>query len=768
MSKFFNSTYLSQLIIEKRVFSMIGCLVVLLVCVQGLPKLTFNPDIENMFPENNSTAQLARYIDETFIPTENVVIAVNTTDKSVFTRRTLDVLETMTEKAWTIPHSVRTDSITNYSYVRSIDDDVMVEPFIENALDLDEALIKQRAKAVEGEKAIFGSLISKDKKTTIISITLDPPLVGQEAALTETFTYLLNYLDEVRLSNPELDIRLVGIPYIEYLSPRLIKSEVPIVMPTMLLLIFASVFVLLRSVAAIIGAISVVFMSLLSAFGSMGHLEAVLNQLVITIPILITTLALADCVHVFSIYFQNVEDGYSSKESMIRSLSLNLQPLFLTTLTTSIGFLCLNLTEVYPLRLVGNGVAIGVSLAFIFTILFLAPLISFFTLKAPKRTQSQTKFAKNIARFSISNARTIFWAVPAVSVLLILCIPLNKMDDDPTQMYSENYSSFAKDTIWLDHKLGGTFPVSFLATSDSDSISDPVFLAKIDRFTKWLEDQKAVIHVTSLANTMKTLNKSMHGDDPAWYTIPENRELSAQYLFFYEMSLPFGLDLNSSISQDRRSTKISASLKNMSSNEYLQFESEVAAYLKHSGLAKLISLPSSFRVVYAYLGGIVINQMLTGLLIGIVLITVILGLFFKSTLFSLLSVFPNILPIAVAFGVWALVFEKVSFMVAIGMGSTLGIVVDFTVHLLSKYNLARTDMKLGPEEAVIYAFETVGFALIIMAMVLCAGFLVLNTLSFLPLHDFARFSSIAFLLALVIDFLLFPNLLIRFDKRIYD
>ena len=129
-------------------------------------------------------------------------------------------------------------------------------------------------------------------------------------------------------------------------------------------------------------------------------------------------------------------------------------------------------------------------------------------------------------------------------------------------------------------------------------------------------------------------------------------------------------------------------------------------------LAKLISLPSSFRVVYAYLGGIVINQMLTGLLIGVVLITVILGLFFKSTLFSLLSVFPNILPIAVAFGVWALVFEKVSFMVAIGMGSTLGIVVDFTVHLLSKYNLARTDMKLGPEEAVIYAFETVGFALI--------------------------------------------------------
>ncbi len=767
MSTLFNSIYLSELIIEKRVFSIIGCLAILLICVQGLPRLTFNPDIENMFPENNSTAQLARHIDETFIPTENVVIAVNTSDDSVFTHSTLDVLERITEKAWTIPHSVRVDSITNYSYVRSVDDDVMVEPLIENALDLDETLIKQRAKAIEGEKAIFGALISKDKKTTIISITLDPPLVDQETALTKTFTYLLDYLEEMRLSNPELDIRLVGIPYIEYLSPKLIKSEVPIVMPTMLLLIFASVFILLRSLAAVVATVIVVFMSLLSAFGSMGHLGAVLNQLVITIPILITTLALADCVHVFSIYFQQVGNGHASKESMIKSLSLNLQPLFLTTLTTSIGFLCLNLTEVYPLRLVGNGVAIGVSLAFIFTILFLAPLISFFNLKAPKRTQAQTKFAKSIAKFSIRNARTLFWVIPTVSLILILCIPLNTMDDDPTQMYSENYSSFAKDTIWLDDKLGGTFPVSFLATSDSDSISDPAFLAKIDQFTQWLEAQEPVIHVTSLANTIKTLNKSMHGDDHAWYTIPAERALSAQYLFFYEMSLPFGLDLNSSISQDRRSTKISASLKNMSSNEYLKFESDVSTYLAHHGLAEIISLPSSFRVVYAYLGGIVINQMLTGLLIGIVLITITLGLFFKSTLFSLLSVFPNILPIAVAFGIWALVFENVSFMVAIGMGSTLGIVVDFTVHLLSKYNLARTDLKLGPEDAVIYAFETVGFALIIMAIVLCAGFLVLNTLSFLPLHDFARFSSIAFLLALVIDFLLFPNLLIRFDKRIY-
>jgi len=104
-------------------------------------------------------------------------------------------------------------------------------------------------------------------------------------------------------------------------------------------------------------------------------------------------------------------------------------------------------------------------------------------------------------------------------------------------------------------------------------------------------------------------------------------------------------------------------------------------------------------------------------------------------------------------------------MVAVGMGSTLGIIVDFTVHLLSKYDLARREMGQSPEEAVVFAFESVGFALIVMTIVVSLGFLVLNLVNFMPLHDFARFSTISFVMALIIDFLLFPNLLVKFDKR---
>jgi len=732
---------------------------------RGITSVVFDPDMERFFPKGHPATSLSYEIDETFIRTDNLVIAINAKNNSIFTKKTLSLIESLTEKSWTVPYSIRVDSLTNYSYVRSVDDDLLVEPFIENAVSLEDSFIKQREKIVEEEEIIFGSLISKDKKTTVISIIVDPPNPDANIKLIDTVEYMLEYVDEAKSNYPELDIRVLGTPYQEYISPKMVLSEMPIVMPSMLLLILVSVFFLLRSVFAVLATILVIVLSLIATFGSVGYIGNALNQMVITIPILIITLALADCVHLFSIFFQQRVKGHSSKESMIRSLELNLQPLFLTTLTTCIGFLSFNVLDVPPLQDLGNFVSIGIAMAFIFTIFFAAPLFSFFEIKAPKSVNQQINLSRKIAKFSLKNSKTLLWSVPLASLLLICLIPLNVLDENPTQMYDEGFTSFSADTLWLDEMLGVTFPVSFKANSNTGSVSEPEFLKKIDNFVKWLETQDEVNHVTSLAHTMKNLNKSMHGDDPEWETIPESEELSSQYLFFYEMSLPMGLDLNSSISQDRASTKISANLDDMSGQEFLKFDKKVRVHIQENNLTEIISPAAGFRVVFSHISMVIVNSLLFGVFLGLLSITLLLGLFFRSIPFGVLSAFPNVLPIAAAFGIWALYDGQVGFMVAVGMGSTLGIIVDFTVHLLSKYDLARREMGQSPEEAVVFAFESVGFALIVMTIVISLGFLVLNLVNFMPLHDFARFSTISFVMALIIDFLLFPNLLVKFDKR---
>ena len=343
--EFLKKENLSKFIIHNRIVFIFSCLVLVLILGRGITSVVFDPDMERFFPKGHPATSLSYEIDETFIRTDNLVIAINAKNNSIFTKKTLSLIESLTEKSWTVPYSIRVDSLTNYSYVRSVDDDLLVEPFIENAVSLEDSFIKQREKIVEEEEIIFGSLISKDKKTTVISIIVDPPNPDANIKLIETVEYMLEYVDEAKSNHPELDIRVLGTPYQEYISPKMVLSEMPIVMPSMLLLILVSVFFLLRSVFAVLATILVIVLSLIATFGSVGYIGNALNQMVITIPILIITLALADCVHLFSIFFQQRVKGHSSKESMIRSLELNLQPLFLTTLTTCIGFLSFNVLE---------------------------------------------------------------------------------------------------------------------------------------------------------------------------------------------------------------------------------------------------------------------------------------------------------------------------------------------------------------------------------------------------------------------------------------
>ena len=763
--KIFDKKDFAKLLIKYRYLS-IG-LVIIVVCLlaTGLTKLTFNPDLETYFPEGHPAVIRYNEIDDMFIPTDNLIIAVHSNEGTLFNGDSLKVIEELTRKSWTIPYSVRVDSLTNYSYVKSVNDDLIVEPFIEEAEKKSIEFFEKRENLVAGEDIIYKSLISEDKKTSVVSIIVDPPGPNKEDQNSELINYILGFIEPIKESNENLDIRLLGNPYLDYISPRIVKAEMPVVMPLMLLLIFLIVFLMIRSYVAVLATFVVILMSLIATFGSIGILGSPLNQMVTTIPILIITLALADCIHLFSIYFQNRVKGISSKESMEKSLEMNIQPLFLTTISTCIGFLCLNFIEVAPLRDFGNAVAIGIGFAFIFTIFFIAPIVSFFEVKTASKVTKQTRFSTSVGSFILKNGNKLIFSITSISFLILLCIPMNELDENPTQMYAEGFTSFSSDTLWLDEKLSVTFPVNFLATNEEGQVSDPDFLKILDKFSVWLEEREQVNHVTSLANNMKNLNKSMHGDDPEWKKIPENADLSAQYLFFYEMSLPMGLDLNSSISQDRKSTKISATLKDMSANEFKEFNNEVLGYIQQNNLENMISEPSSFRVIFTYMVEAIVNSLLYGLFIGILLITLIIGLFFRSYLLPTLSIFPNILPIGMGFGLWGLFVGDVGFMVAVGMGSTLGVIVDFTVHFLSKYELARKEFKKSVEESVIYSFETVGFALIIMTVVLALGFSVLNLVTFIPIQDFAKFSVICFIGGLIINFLFLPNLLMKFDKR---
>ena len=761
-TKDFTETF-AEKIIQYRYLSILFCLVLLVASFRGVGGIAFSPDMEQFFPEDYPISENHAHIEDTFYSSDSVIIAIGVDEGTIFNPRILNLIEEITDKAWSTPHSIRVDSLSNFSFVRVEVDDLVVEPFIEESLEWDQKKINERSTLIEKEEQAYGTILSKDKKTTFINISIDAPRDDVEKEYAESMEHIFAFMDPLKKEYPEADMRYAGIVYIEYLSPLIVKAEMPILIPTLLFVILLSLFILLRNVVAVISSLVVIVFSVITSVGILGHFNSTVSQPFLMVPILVATLAVADCVHLFNVYFQSKLEK-NAKDSIIKSLRLNLEPLLLTSLTTSIGFLCLNLAPIPALRVVANGIVIGVVAAFVFSIFFLAPLMSFFNVKASSQIENQTKLSKRVGQFSLKNRKKIIWIVPLFSAFLMSFIPLNETKDNPMEFYSERFTSVAEDTKWLAKRLGGTFLVTYEYVSE-DLVSDPEYLRQLDEFTTWLENQDEVLSVNSLSKIVKNLNRTLNGNDQSWYVIPEDSELIAQYLFFYEMSLPFGLDLTSTINQERTSTKVTVSLKEIDSKAFIEFYDRVDDYASLSIVSGNLSGGGGTRSVMAFMGMLLAEQLMYALIIGFIVITLAIALFYKSLSAGLITAIPNILPIGVAFGIWGIFSSNVSMLVSLGIGCTLGIVVDFSVHFLSKYLYARRSLSLSAEESVLYAFETVGFPLTIMTVSLCMGFAVLFLASFMPLRGFAGITMISFVAALIIDLLLFPAVLIAWDGK---
>ena len=369
---------------------------------------------------------------------------------------------------------------------------------------------------------------------------------------------------------------------------------------------------------------------------------------------------------------------------------------------------------------------------------------------------------EKLAGFVITKRKVL---LPLMSVLIIastLFIPKNELNDDFVKYFDTTIPYRIATDFMQEHLSGMTLLEVSVKTGISSGINQPEYLHTLADFSDWLRDQPETDHVNTITDTLKRLNKNMHGDDPAWYKLPTDQEMAAQYLLLYEMSLPYGLDLNNQLNVDKSSSKIVGTFKNMTSNELVALETRINNWFAVNASQYQVDIASP-SLMFAHIGQRSINSMLVGTVLALLLISVILGVALKSWRFGVISLLPNLIPAGVAFGVWGLSVGQVGMSISVVIGMTLGIVVDDTVHFLSKYLHARRDKQADAQSAVRYAFGHVGTALWTTTFVLVAGFIVLAQSTFSLNADMGLLTAITIFIALVVDFLFLPPLLMKLD-----
>ncbi len=373
------------------------------------------------------------------------------------------------------------------------------------------------------------------------------------------------------------------------------------------------------------------------------------------------------------------------------------------------------------------------------------------------------RYMERLADFVITYPRQLLIVMGGSAVILTAFIPTIDFNDQWTQ-YFDNRIEFRRETDKaLEHF--GMYPIEYsLPAQTSGGVSDPEYLAYLEDFTEFLREQPVVQHVYSFSDVMKRLNKNLHGDDPSYYRTPEGREEAAQYLLLYELSLPYGLDLNDRINIDKSATRVTATLGDVDSIETRAFLNSTQNWMEQNLPGWMQTDPTSASVMFTYVTDRNVDNMINGTIIAILLISLVLMLALRSVRLGLLSLIPNGLPVLAAFGAWALLVGEVGFSVASVASISLGIIVDDTVHLLSKYVRARSERGGTAADAIRYAFKSVGVAIVINTVILAAGFLVLLTSSFKLNVDMGLLTALSIVFALILDFLFLPALLLLVDR----
>ncbi len=725
--------------------------------------ITFSSDYRVFFDDSNEQMAAFELLQNTYSKSDNVLIALLPKSGKVFDKETLTAVSELTEKSWQLPYSSRVDSLSNYSHTYAEEDDLVVIDLIEDAEALDDEKIAWIKNIVLNEPLLKKRLISTRGDVTAVNVTVQMP-DGNETAVRELMAAARAIVAEMQEAYPDIEFALTGLAPLSNAFAESAERDITTLIPLMLGLIIVTLATLLRSISATFGVVLVIFFSIMTAMGIFGWTGHILSPPTTSIPTIVMTVAVADSVHILIAFFHGLRSGLNKKDAMEKALELNFKAVLITSITTIFGFLTMNFSEVPPIRETGNTVAVGVAAAFFLSTFFLPALMFVLPIQTKVRESKKLSLIDRYADFLIRNKRAMLVGSILVSAAFVAAIPLNKINDEFIK-YFHTDTQFRQDTDLVSDRLSGIYTIEFsLEAKESGGINDPKFIKDVDRFSSWLETHEEVEHVYTFSDTFKRLNKNMHGDDESYYRIPEDKNLAAQYLLLYEMSLPYGLDLNDQINVDKSSIRIIATLKNIPSYQTLALEKASLDWLE-SNTDFNAYYDASPNIMFSHIGNRNVRSIIKGSFIALFFISILLVIVLRSFKLGLVSLAPNLLPAGIAFGIWGLFHGNLGMSIISAIGMTLGIVVDDTVHFLVKYRVGKVEKGLSPADAVRYAFSNVGMALFVTTFVLVSGFLVLASSTFLMNAQQGIFTATTIAVALILDFVFLPALLLLVEEK---
>ena len=395
----------TAIVLRFRWLVLVLATLLMLAMTAGAGFIGVTNDFRSLFDDDNPQLVAFDAFEDTYSASNTALIAVAPRKGTVFTRKTLGAIQELTEAAWRAPHSTRVDSLTNYSHSEGREDELIVEPLVEDAQALKDADLARTRTVALNAADVAGRLVSRDGKVAGLVIGFAMP-ENPDAAVIEITDYLNGLLEKARASHPDIAYYLTGKVPLDRAFADATKDDLETLAPIVFLIIVLAAAVLLRSVFGTLAIVMVLIFVINTTVGFAGWLGTVFNPANSGLPIIVMTVAVAHSVHIIATALAGMGRGLDRNAAITESIRVNAWPVFLTSLTTAIGFLSLNASDSPPFRVLGSLVAFGVLSAFVYSMVFLPAVLSILPLRGRAARSGQPAFFERFGAFVVAR-RTV-------------------------------------------------------------------------------------------------------------------------------------------------------------------------------------------------------------------------------------------------------------------------------------------------------------------------------------------------------------------------
>ncbi len=728
-------------------------------------QIRFNFTLESFFLSDDPKKADYERLVNLFGESDNTILCAFRVDE-LFTPQNLRHLDELTRAFKELPYIEKVQSLTDFMDIEGTDDGFSVQQLIQTL-----PKTKKGAQAIKNKvmnnPLVRDYLVSRDGNAAVILADIDETYDDNEHR-QEIFSKIRSFLPEYN-QRLNTQIYLGGVPMVRNEYVRFSKRDNTIFPPLAALFISILLALVYRTLPGVLIPGSMIVIGLIWTVGLMALTGSEINIVSTVLPTLILVIGVAVAIHIMTQYYQTIEVGMSRRKIIVRTLSLVGIACFLTALTTAIGFGSLAISSVNMVREFGIYAAAGAIFAFIISVTGVPVSLSLCKIPSGKvKRKFERGLINKILVFLGYYTTKHPWLVMMIGSIIIVLSMIGILRIKAEIRLFEDikeHTYLYKGNVFMEENLYGVVPIEILLTAENmDAFKEPQVLGALRRIQEKALQLPDVGRALSMVDLLMKMNSALHGDDVAYYRVPQSKELAAQLILLYEMSGE--REIFTLVDESFRNARISLLINDIGSTKGDELVDGLNIIINQelAGIEGISYAITGSSVLAWHILLNMVKDLIKSLILAIFLICILMTIVFRSPKIGFISMIPNLIPIAIAMGIMGYAGIALKPSTSVIFCVALGLAVDDTIHFLSRF---REEFgRLGDHElAIKETMMTTGRAIMLTSVILIGGFILLLFSEFDATSIFGALSMVVMASALVGDLFLTPACLILFKPR---